>query len=144
MSRTQRHKNGLRNSGSHAFPDIPHRPERTRQGNGDECFEAMQRHHERQRQGFAARSIPTDPALPATSAPAGGNGSQAGDIIYGAEAIARFIFDDCDAVEPRRARRRVYHLWNHYRDRKEAAGFLKLNGALCLSKSKWRKFHGLD
>ncbi len=141
MSRTQRDKNGLRNSGSHAFPDIPRGPEKARHGNGDDCFEAMCRHHEVQRQGFAARSAPTEARLPATNAPPGV--SEAGDIIYGAEAIARFIFDDYGERGPKKCRRRVFHLWNHHRDRKERAGFFKLKGTLCLSKSLWRKFHGL-
>lgn len=144
MSRTQRYKNGLRNSGSHAFPDIPHRPVRARHGNGDECFEAMLRHHKRQQQGVDARSIPTDPALPATSASTGGSGSDAGDIIYGAEAIAAYMYDDYNVSTAKECRRRVYHHWNYYRDRKERAGFFKLKGTLCLSKSQWRKFHGLD
>ena len=62
-----------------------------------------------------------------------------GDILYGAKAIALFIFGD----DSKRSRRRVFNLWAHYRDRKEPAGFLKLNGAVCLSKSRWRAFHGL-
>jgi hypothetical protein len=75
-------------------------------------------------QGAAAASPPAPPA---------------GDIIYGAKAIARFLFDD----DSNRSRRRVFNLWSHYRDRKEQAGFFKLKGALCLSKSKWMAFHGL-
>ena len=62
-----------------------------------------------------------------------------GDIIYGAKAIARFLFGE----DGNRARRRVFNLWAHYRERKERAGFFKLKGALCLSKSQWRGFHGL-
>lgn len=72
--------------------------------------------------------------------PPGGSGPPIpGDILYGAKAIARFLFGDEDT----RARRRVFNLWAHYRDRKEAAGFFKLKGALCLSKSRWWQFHGL-
>ena len=62
-----------------------------------------------------------------------------GDIIYGAKAIAGYIFGESD----NRSRRRVFNLWNHYRDRNERAGFFKLKGALCLSKSQWQAFHGL-
>ena len=110
----------------------------------------MQRHHERGRQdtvirlgyGLPAgnRTETTQPVLgggetsigfPATDKP--------GDIIYGARAIARFIFDD----DSNRSRRRVFNLWAHYHDREQQAGFLKLKGALCLSKSQWRTFHGL-
>jgi hypothetical protein len=141
MSRIQRDKNGLRNDGSHTFPDIPCRPEKARHGSGDDCFEAMCRHHERQRQGS---SSPPAAGVPISPANGTGGGSPAGDIIYGAEAIAKFIFDDYAERDPKQCRRRVYHLWNHYRDRNDRAGFLKLNGALCLSKSQWRNFHGLD
>jgi hypothetical protein len=63
----------------------------------------------------------------------------AGDIIYGAKAIAFFIFGD----DNNRSRRRVFNLWAHYSARKERAGFFKLKGALCLSKTQWREFHGL-
>ncbi len=114
----------------------------------EECFAAMQRHHER---GTAGR-LPGRTAGPHTMATGGqggdGGGSghrvgpapaDPGDIIYGAKAIARFLFgEDGD-----RARRRVFNLWAHYRERKERAGFFKLKGALCLSKSQWRGFHGL-
>ena len=63
-----------------------------------------------------------------------------GDIVYGARAIARYLFED----DSNRARRRVFNLWNHFRDRKERVGFFKLKGALCLSKSEWQAFqdHG--
>ncbi len=67
------------------------------------------------------------------------NDDTAGDIIYGAKAIALFLFGSDDT----RTRRRVFNLWSHYRDRKEKAGFFKLKGALCLSKAQWRAFHGL-
>jgi hypothetical protein len=59
-----------------------------------------------------------------------------GDVIYGARAIAQYLFNSDD----NRTRRRVFNLWTHYRDRKEKAGFFKLKGALCLSKSEWRRF----
>ena len=62
-----------------------------------------------------------------------------GDIIYGAKAIALYLFN----ADDNRTRRRVFNLWSHYRDRKEKAGFFKLKGALCLSKSQWRSFYGL-
>ncbi len=144
MSRTQRDANSLRNSGSHAFPDIPQKPESVPRGTANDCFEAMRRHHERQRQGVSACSIPAEPVSPVPNADGAGRKNQAGDIIYGADAIARFVFADYGEFGARKARRRVYHLWNHYRDRREPAGFLKLNGALCLSRSQWRRFHGLD
>jgi hypothetical protein len=67
------------------------------------------------------------------------DGDDGGDIIYGAKAIAWFLFAD----DGNRARRRVFNLWAHYSARKEKAGFFKLKGAVCLSKSLWRKFHGL-
>ncbi|HZY74360.1 MAG TPA: hypothetical protein VFE22_14730 [Edaphobacter sp.] len=76
-----------------------------------------------------------------TSADDETHGDESGDIIYGAPAIARYIFKD-DAHQ-RRAERRVYNLAAHHRGRKEAAGFFKMKGALCLSKSQWRKFHRL-
>ncbi len=63
-----------------------------------------------------------------------------GDIIYGARAIARYLFDD----DGNSARRRVYTLWAHYHARGERAGLFKLKGALCLSKSQWQAFHGLQ
>ncbi len=66
-------------------------------------------------------------------------GGDGGDIIYGGKACALFIFGD----DSNRARRRVFNLWTHYKARKERAGFFKLKGALCLSKSQWRRFHGL-
>ncbi|HEX3861121.1 MAG TPA: hypothetical protein VHY35_05460 [Stellaceae bacterium] len=64
-----------------------------------------------------------------------------GDTIYGARAIAAFIFADND--NPQRARRRVYNLAVHYKARNQNAGFFRLMGALCLSKKQWRRFHGL-
>jgi hypothetical protein len=67
------------------------------------------------------------------------DGGGAGDIIYGARAIAQYLFNDAST----RTRRRVFNLWTHYRDRKESAGFFKLKGALCLSKRQWQDFHGL-
>lgn len=85
-------------------------------------------------QGAAGQISPL--ALP--PAATGGSGCP-GDIVYGAKAIARFIFDD----DGNRARRRVFNLWSHYRDRKESAGFFKLKGALCLSKKRWQDFHGI-
>ena len=56
--------------------------------------------------------------------------------MFSHDAIAYMTFR-------KRARRRVYNLWNHYRDREENAGFFKLKGALCLSMSLWLAFHGL-
>jgi hypothetical protein len=81
--------------------------------------------------GAAAAPSPPPPPLP----PGGG---RRGDIIYGAEAIAAYLFND----NSRRTRRRVYNLWTHFRDRKEKAGFFKLKGALCLSVSEWNGYRG--
>lgn len=75
------------------------------------------------------------PSIPQASA----GGNDGGDVIYGARGIAVFLFGDAS----NRARRRVFHLWSYYRDRKEKAGFFKLKGALCLSKAQWKAFHGL-
>lgn len=60
-------------------------------------------------------------------------------MIYGARAVALYLFND----DSNRARRRVFNLWTHYRDRKESAGFFKLKGALCLSKSQWEQWQAL-
>lgn len=107
-----------------------------RHGSADDCFEAMVRHHARLRQAAAVQAAPTCSEFgPGRAA----HGEETGDIIYGAKAIALFIFGD----DSNRARRRVFNLWAHYRDRKESAGFLKLNGAVCLSRRQWRAFHGL-
>jgi hypothetical protein len=62
-----------------------------------------------------------------------------GDIIYGARAIAKFLFDD----DSNKARRRVFNLWHYYSQRQKRAGFFKLKGALCLSKTQWLAYHGL-
>ena len=91
----------------------------------DDRLSAIQRHH-------APTSLPS-------SRPTPSNEHASGDIIYGAKAIALYLFGADDT----RTRRRVFNLWCHYRDRKEKAGFFKLKGALCLSKSQWRQFHGL-
>lgn len=88
--------------------------------------------------GNAAMTAAPAGLAPASTAPVAPTAPH-GDIIYGAKAIARFLFDD----DGNRSRRRVFNLWSHYRDRKEQAGFFKLKGALCLSKSKWLAFHGL-
>jgi hypothetical protein len=101
----------------------------------------MQRHHESGKAAGRAKLSANTVAPPLL--PSGGQGgygsSGSGDIIYGAKAIARFLFGEDD----NRARRRVFCLWAHYRDRDEPAGFIKLKGAVCLSKSQWRGFHGL-
>jgi hypothetical protein len=97
----------------------------------DECFKAMQR------RAAAGKPIAIHPA-PAEAAPSP-KAAPAGDVIYGARAIAKFIFDD----DSDRARRRVFNLWTYYGSREERAGFFKLKGAVCLSKSQWLSFHGL-
>jgi hypothetical protein len=107
-----------------------------RAASAEECFAAMQRHN--------VRGTPT--ARPAPIAPSAEPvASTAGDIIYGAKAIARFIFAEevGEAYNGTKNRRRVFNLWSHYSQRQERAGFFKLKGALCLSKSQWRAFHGL-
>lgn len=96
-------------------------------GAADASFAAMQRHNGRQ--------PPGPPSHPPTQPP-----KRSADILYGARAIAAYLFPDED---PKRARRRIFHLWAYHRDRSEAAGFFKLKGALCLSKAQWLAFHGL-
>lgn len=98
----------------------------------DEAFQAMLRHARASRSG----PPPSPPSPPPP--PPNGSGDE-GDVVYGGTAIARHLFKD----DSKTARRRVFHLWTYYRDRKENAGLFKLKGALCLSKSKWRAFHGL-
>ncbi len=93
----------------------------------DDCFAAMERHN------AGPQKNPVAVAAPASPAPTG-------DILYGGAAIASWMFPN---EKPDRARRRVFHLWAHHSARKERAGFFKLKGALCLSKSQWLAFHGL-
>jgi hypothetical protein len=110
-----------------------HRTNMNAPASGDECFRAMQR--------AAAKPGSATPArVPAEVAPAAsGSPPEGGDVIYGAKAIAGYLFAD----QSNRARRRVFGLWAHYSKRKERAGFFKLKGALCLSKKQWLAFHGL-
>lgn len=112
-----------------------------RLASADECFDAMARHNERRRMAEVIKPAAPSSLPPVTETTRGAVAKpDHGDILYGAKAIALFIFGDDD----NRSRRRVFNLWAHYRDRNEVAGFLKLNGAVCLSKSKWRACHGLD
>jgi hypothetical protein len=120
------HRTNLRSNGSNGSAQS------ARQATADECYRVMERHAQAQRK--SAGAPPASPAAPPPSAP-----PPSGDIIYGARAIARFIFGE----DGNRARRRVFNLWAHYQGRDEAAGFFKLKGAVCLSKSKWTRFHGL-
>jgi len=108
-------------------------------GTADDCFRAMQHHHARARnpQMIVPGSLP-EKRLDEANSP--GAKALSGDIIYGARAIAEFIFGDGG----NKARRRVFNLWAHYNVRHEKAGFFKLKGAVCLSKSQWRSFHGLE
>jgi hypothetical protein len=99
-------------------------------GSADDCFRAMERHATIP--NGKAGTLPA--ALPQPKAPAS---IPPGDTVYGARAIARFIFDE----DGNRARRRVFNLWTHFQHREERAGFFKLKGALCLSKSQWLAFH---
>jgi hypothetical protein len=112
----------------------------------DACFGAMLRHNERTGRPIQARRLE---ATPAGAQPEGdasepvamsaGREVEA-DIVYGARAIAKFIFGDASNT----ARRRVFNLWAFHQQRKERAGFFKMKGGLCLAKSQWRAFHGLD
>jgi hypothetical protein len=107
----------------------------------EDRFAAAERHHARS-QMASTPLWPNDASgLSGTVAngSAGTGAADAGDIIYGAKAIAFFIFGD----DGNRSRRRVFNLWAHYSARKERAGFFKLKGALCFSKAQWRAFHGL-
>ena len=101
-----------------------------------DSFGAMQRHQERSK-ATTSLTPPGGGSPPPPPVPPGQGGP--GDIIYGARAIAHFLFGEDD----NKARRRVFNLWAHYRARREPAGFFKLKGAVCLSKAQWRKFHGL-
>ena len=111
----------------------------------DACFGAMLRHNVR-----TGRPIQASRSEASAGARAQGDASNpaamsAGreveaDIVYGARAIAKFLFGDASNT----ARRRVFNLWTFHRQRKERAGFFKMKGGLCLSKSQWRAFNGLD
>lgn len=101
----------------------------------DQAFAAMLRHHKRQLLASASGPpMPPPPPPPASLVP-----DEEGDIIYGARAIAQYLFGNSDD----RTRRRVFCLAQHYLARNEKAGFFKLKAAICLSKSRWKKFHGL-
>jgi hypothetical protein len=113
----------------------------------DACFEAMIRHNGRRdrppsdAKGTAPPTCPSGPEVEKGGPAALPRGKNVeGDIVYGARAIAQFIFGDTSNT----ARRRVFNLWAFHRRRKERAGFFKMKGGLCFSKSQWRTFHGLD
>jgi hypothetical protein len=114
----------------------------------DACFEAMIRHNGRNSRtpNEIGAGGPSSPVSAGHAESAGSPASvQAGkdiegDIVYGARAIAKFIFSDARNT----ARRRVFNLWAFHQERKERAGFFKMKGGLCLSKSQWRAFNGLD
>jgi hypothetical protein len=113
-------------------------------GTADECYAASCRHYERthrSRAGLAPaeRSRPKDVAGGGNSAglPPNDLPPVRGDTVYGAAAIAAFIFGESSKT----ARRRVYALWDFYGER---AGFRKLKGALTLSKRKWQAFLDRD
>jgi hypothetical protein len=103
----------------------------------------MRRHNERSSRTPPAL-VAKGPAPPAAAGPVPAALSSSkdieGDIVYGARAIAKFIFSDASNT----ARRRVFNLWAFHQAREERAGFFKMKGGLCLSKSQWRAFHGLD
>ena len=96
----------------------------------DASFLAMQRHAAAQGGGKPPAALPPTTPPPDDDDP----------IVYGARAIALSLFGE----DSNKARRRVYCLWDHYGSRKERVGLFKLKGGLCLSKSVWKKFHGLD
>lgn len=120
---------------------------RSPHGTADDCHAASCRHYERTRSGAGVaqpeRSGPKDVAGGRNSAgpPPTGLPPFRGDTVYGAAAIATFLFDGDNG---KKARRRVYNLWAFYRDRHERAGFFKLKGGLCLSISKWQAFLDRD
>lgn len=110
----------------------------------EERLAVMQRHHERAKArtvpavASAAAPPPSPPPPAAALRPPALHLPGPGDIVYGARAIALYLFGD----DSNRARRRVFSLWAHYSQTKEPVGFFKLKGALCLAKSRWQKFHG--
>jgi hypothetical protein len=107
----------------------------------DACFDAMRRHNERRAPSASGAKGPAPPAAAEpVQAPVSSGRDIEGDIVYGARAIAKFIFGDASNT----ARRRVFNLWAFHQAREERAGFFKMKGGLCLSKSQWRAFHGLD
>ena len=107
----------------------------------DACFDAMLRHNERRTPPALGAKGPAPPAAAElVQAPISSGRDIEGDIVYGARAIAKFIFGDASNT----ARRRVFNLWAFHQAREERAGFFKMKGGLCLSKSQWRAFHGLD
>jgi hypothetical protein len=114
-----------------------------RPSTAEECFAAMERHNRVSNNPVptrkAAQAAPYAQLPPHGSEAPPGQAGDEGDILYGAKAIARYIFGD----DSNRSRRRVFNLWAHYQHSKQRTGFLKLKGALCLSKSQWKAFHGL-
>jgi hypothetical protein len=107
----------------------------------DACFDAMRRHHERRTPSASGAKGPAPPvSTEPVQAPVSSGRDIEGDIVYGARAIAKFIFSDASNT----ARRRVFNLWAFHQARDERTGFFKMKGGLCLSKSQWRAFHGLD
>jgi hypothetical protein len=114
-------------------------------GGADAAFEAMQRHAEKLKSGSAPFTPKTPTPVPMAACGQGSGGrdgdcSPPGDIFYGAMDIADALFH----LRTKKARRRVYALAAFHRARGEQAGFFRLKGALCLSMSQWRRFHGLD
>jgi hypothetical protein len=101
----------------------------------------MCRHNERRAAPAFGAKGPTSPVSTERVQAAVSSGRDIeGDIVYGARAIAKFIFGDASNT----ARRRVFNLWAFHQAREERAGFFKMKGGLCLSKTQWRAFHGLD
>jgi hypothetical protein len=131
--------------------DVANAVLRSSRAGADECFSAMVRHNEQQklvRGGTRLRpadqvdSVLRDNIV--TASVGGGAKSPPpalaefsdhdGDVIYGARACAKWLFnDDSDA-----ARKRVFHLWATYRDSADGPGFFKLGATICLLKSAFR------
>ena len=115
---------------------------RSPHGTADDCHRASCQHYERTHRSGASLAQVERPR-PLDVAGGGNSGGPPsfdprpirGDLIYGAAAIAAFLFD---GESGKKARRRVYNLWVFHRDRNDPAGFLKMKGALVLSISQHR------
>lgn len=59
-----------------------------------------------------------------------------GDILYGARACAKWLFDDDSDA----ACKRIFHIWSVVRGTKRNPGFFKLGATICLSKAAFRAF----
>ena len=92
------------------------------------------------------RTRPEVPLRPRTDAPqpvSNGAGRQPpdkppedGDILYGARACGKWLFDDDSDA----ACKRIFHIWSVVRGTKRNPGFFKLGATICLSKAAFRAF----